>query len=304
VGGLANYNKEDLIIESGLNYNDFLEGKYDSIPFGNLSALIMFCRLKYDYDAFFYNIGNKAMHFHYEFVGYLTSFATTNTEKAYLEFLNSLNELNFCKIEMSQKNEDLIFSMQLHEYCEMEYKNMQQPLIAIMQGFWERIFYLLFGEEKGVLLNRTPNKIKLSFPLFQDYKNSLAPYIDLKQVFKNDLSLFLNHKFSKSITDEINFYLGRDICFTIEEIADKMNLSVRSLQRKLKDQKLTFSGLKEELRKKMVVTYFKDENLSISDISFKMGYSERSAFERAFKKWFDSNPKAFRTRIFDLDDDA
>ncbi|MEK7846978.1 MAG: AraC family transcriptional regulator, partial [Nitrospinota bacterium] len=53
--------------------------------------------------------------------------------------------------------------------------------------------------------------------------------------------------------------------------------------------------LLNEIRKDMAVNYLKDKNVSIGEVAYILGFSETSAFYRAFKKWTSFTPSEFRT---------
>lgn len=76
---------------------------------------------------------------------------------------------------------------------------------------------------------------------------------------------------------------------TIEDVAAKLGLTSRSLQRRLKDEGTAFQALREDVRRELAQRYLAD-GLSIAEISFLLGFSEPSAFFRAFKRWTGKTP--------------
>ncbi|MCB0705425.1 MAG: AraC family transcriptional regulator [Saprospiraceae bacterium] len=81
---------------------------------------------------------------------------------------------------------------------------------------------------------------------------------------------------------------------TIERVASTLNISVRSLQRKLKEEGYTYQSLLEELKKQFAQDYLKNRNLSIKEIAYLLDYSEPSSFIRSFKRWTGHSPERFR----------
>jgi AraC-like DNA-binding protein len=75
----------------------------------------------------------------------------------------------------------------------------------------------------------------------------------------------------------------------IETIARGLGLTARSLQRRLKDEGGSFVALREEVRRTLATRYL-DDGLAIAEISFLLGFSEPSAFFRAFKRWTGTTP--------------
>lgn len=81
----------------------------------------------------------------------------------------------------------------------------------------------------------------------------------------------------------------------IEEIAEALGLSAHSLQRKLAEQQSAFSHLVDDLRFEMARHYLGQTTLSISETAAALGYSETSAFSRAFRRWAGASPRAYRS---------
>ena len=75
----------------------------------------------------------------------------------------------------------------------------------------------------------------------------------------------------------------------VDRVAKRLGLTARSLQRRLKDEGSSFNGVREQVRKDLSRRYL-DDNLSIAEISFLLGFSEPSAFFRAFKRWTGQTP--------------
>ena len=82
----------------------------------------------------------------------------------------------------------------------------------------------------------------------------------------------------------------RDGEVTIEQVAEQLGLTGRSLQRRLKDEGTTFNDVREATRRELARRYL-DDGLAIAEVSFLLGFSEPSAFFRAFKRWFGDTPR-------------
>jgi AraC-like DNA-binding protein len=80
----------------------------------------------------------------------------------------------------------------------------------------------------------------------------------------------------------------------IELVAKNLHLSVRTLQRKLNDHQLTFSRLVAKIRREVACSYLIETDTKIVQIAQMLGFSEQSAFQRAFKRWTGSSPLQFR----------
>lgn len=87
---------------------------------------------------------------------------------------------------------------------------------------------------------------------------------------------------------------GRDT--SLHAIARLLSTSNRSLQRRLADSGYTFKTLLDETRYDVARQYLTDSKISIDEISFLLGYSDNSAFVKAFKRWGQVTPGEYRTR--------
>lgn len=80
---------------------------------------------------------------------------------------------------------------------------------------------------------------------------------------------------------------------TIDLVADELNLSIRSLQRKLTLEGETFQNILDAIRQEFAVQYLKNKELSISEVGYLLGFSEPSVFSRSFKRWMGHSPKEY-----------
>ena len=81
---------------------------------------------------------------------------------------------------------------------------------------------------------------------------------------------------------------------TIEQVSSHLNISLRTLQRRLKSEGVTYKQLINDLRKDFALSYLKRSDLNYADIAYLLSYADVSAFSRAFKKWTGQSPKTFR----------
>ena len=73
-----------------------------------------------------------------------------------------------------------------------------------------------------------------------------------------------------------------------------LNRNERTLQRQLKMEGTTFKTLLNEIRIELASKYILDSQLSLTEISFMLGFSEISSFSRAFKRWLGKSPTDYR----------
>jgi len=81
---------------------------------------------------------------------------------------------------------------------------------------------------------------------------------------------------------------------TAEVIAIQLNMSTRTFHRKLKEEGAVFRDVLREVRKILAQQYLLDPKLRLPEVALMLGYSEQSAFSRAFKLWFGKTPLAYK----------
>ena len=83
----------------------------------------------------------------------------------------------------------------------------------------------------------------------------------------------------------------------INELANALDLSVRTLQRRLAEHGLVFSDLVEQTRVDLARELLRDPDLLIRDIASEAGYAESSHFTRAFRRVTGITPREFRASV-------
>ena len=81
---------------------------------------------------------------------------------------------------------------------------------------------------------------------------------------------------------------------SIGQIAAHMGMSSRTLSRRLTDKGITFRDLVKSTQEEMAKELLRGSTYSINEIAFQTGFSEQSAFSRAFKRWTGEAPLSFR----------
>lgn len=83
-----------------------------------------------------------------------------------------------------------------------------------------------------------------------------------------------------------------------ENIAADLGVTSRTLRRHLTASGVSFQQLLDECRMKLVTLEFKSKsNISLSEMAFKLGYSEHSTFSRAFARWSGLTPQEYRESL-------
>src|SRR5262249_48595274 len=81
---------------------------------------------------------------------------------------------------------------------------------------------------------------------------------------------------------------------TLARVAARVATSPRTLQRQLRDHGADFKRLVDDTRHRFALNYLRDAKHTLTEIAYLLGYSEVSAFNRAFKRWTGSTPSDHR----------
>ena len=82
---------------------------------------------------------------------------------------------------------------------------------------------------------------------------------------------------------------------SVEHVAELLRLPVRTLQRRLNEQGLTYSDLVEDLRYREACRLLKRTDKPVAAIATALGYRDPSHFSRAFRRWSGLRPSQYRT---------
>ena len=81
---------------------------------------------------------------------------------------------------------------------------------------------------------------------------------------------------------------------SVERVAQRMQVAVRTLQRRLNEQGLTYSDLVEKLRYREACRMLKRTEKPVAAIAAALGYTDPSHFSRAFRRWSGMRPSQYR----------
>lgn len=81
-----------------------------------------------------------------------------------------------------------------------------------------------------------------------------------------------------------------------EKVADALGTSSRSLHRKLKDLGTSFKTILDDTRKHLALQYIKEPELSMTTITYQLGFSDSNSFSRSFKRWTGISPSEYRKK--------
>lgn len=124
-----------------------------------------------------------------------------------------------------------------------------------------------------------------------------------RRFFINPLYNMLSNQFSElSYTQRCEIIIDTMMGVTSptrDNVAECMNISVSTLQRKLNQEETSFQKILEDTRKRLAKLYLTEEKLSTTDVAHLLGYKSHSQFFRVFKIWFGMTPKTYRDNLTD-----
>lgn len=155
---------------------------------------------------------------------------------------------------------------------------------------YERIFRcpLHFGQSENVMAFDVryqdlpvPHHDAYAHTLLTRHASSLLEEVDQKDILTNKVRRYILANLNLGITN-------------VTQCATALNMSQRTLHRRLGEQGTSFQALLDEIRRKLAFEYLSRSEFSIAEVAFLLGYSETSAFHRAFRRWSGKSPAAFR----------
>jgi AraC-like DNA-binding protein len=104
---------------------------------------------------------------------------------------------------------------------------------------------------------------------------------------------FLNTSFARKVVEKILVRLP-DGPPDQQLVSSDLSMSRRNMQRKLKDEGVSFSELLQECRFELSKKYLRLHHRSVVETGYLLGFSEPSSFSRAFKRWTGQTPTDYR----------
>ena len=84
---------------------------------------------------------------------------------------------------------------------------------------------------------------------------------------------------------------------TLDQVAKTLAMSRRTLHRRLHERGLVFKDLLQEIRLQLAKQYLAERRLTLVEIGLLLGYSEQSAFTRAFRQWSGTTPLQYQKQL-------
>lgn len=284
------------------------------------TALIDYCNEQLGVHDFAISI---AEHFHpgtFHVLGY--AMMSSNTLKDALNRVAQYKRVvsNTCELSIHEEGDQLFFEMEIFSYPDTQRLVLNCDAVVAFLGTILKFSKALVGEDFHA------NTLYLSYPepefdtqflndFFQaDVQfNAAKSGLVLSSQKANEALVGANPLITQAHEKLLNEFLSRvnkdDLIQQVKtkiyevlplgtpsqaDIAQKIGLSLRNLQRKLSDKDSSYKEILEDTRKRLAIDYIKQSHISLGEISYLVGFSNLSNFNRAFKRWTDLTPGQYR----------
>jgi AraC-like DNA-binding protein len=124
----------------------------------------------------------------------------------------------------------------------------------------------------------------------------LGSLLKVAEKLANGLSQSNDDDFTKNVKEKIKSQLDEGEP-DLDRLSKSLGVSKRSLQRRLEAQKTSLKKILVDVRKQLADEYLSIPQSTHEDIAMKLGYSSLSAFNRAFKQWYDMTPSEYKKTL-------
>ncbi|GGO79315.1 AraC family transcriptional regulator [Marinobacterium nitratireducens] len=133
-----------------------------------------------------------------------------------------------------------------------------------------------------------------------------SAYLDKPLVNANPVSALLSQQLCEQALQ--NHAHEADLCHTIklillrkpdrfpnmEAVADELQMSPRTLRRRLSAEETSYQTLVDEVRRDLAIGYLRDTRLSLAEVAERIGFTEYGNFRKAFRRWTGHAPSHYR----------
>lgn len=136
-----------------------------------------------------------------------------------------------------------------------------------------------------VMTNQLLFKKEVVWKPFRSENNSMWAYLQ-PEFDKKLLEVVVQKTFAQNVQAVLLAAIPSGQ-FLIEDIANQLRMSTRTLQRNLSAENTTFNKELQAAQKILAFTYLQNETMTTTEIAYLLGYADTNSFVRAFKKWTD-----------------
>jgi len=129
-----------------------------------------------------------------------------------------------------------------------------------------------------------------------------SPDIELKDMLLGRMEKIIKKTLNKNkIDSQVSLMYSESLInkqpLSLVDIAKKLGIHSSTLKRKIKEEGTSFSSIVQDIKVTMAKDMLTDDLISLAQIGYILGYTDSTAFHRAFKKWTKITPEQFRKKI-------
>ena len=315
----AGINPEELCRVADLDLR-ILEDADNQIPFTQLIRLYQHAAYLTGDDAFGLHVGERDSPKLYGVLGYVAINSQTVGEalNRLIRFQHIRTKAYKFSLEIIGSNAHLAYIYQTNDVSPQERRHEAEETLCLVIEFGRMMTGVEWTPQEVHFEHTQPENIseherifrapvrfgKVLTQLIFDSSFLTTPLVEADLTLGSLLERQAEELLAKSPHDERTFVnqvqrlmrenLGNGE-MRIETICQKLNIGSRTLQRKLREEGASYQKLLEETQSEMSKFYLLQPEMAICEISYLLGFSQPSAFHRAFRRWTGLTPKAFQS---------
>lgn len=139
---------------------------------------------------------------------------------------------------------------------------------------------------------------RIEYPSDTSHEVLAGSDVEMADVIARTLDARLDRRARATLSQELVRWLERHLSAgepTIDKAATAFRTTPRSLQRRLKAERVTWQKLVDETRRRLAERYVREPDLSFTEVSYRLGFADLSSFSRSFRKWYGVSASDFRS---------
>lgn len=245
---------------------------------------------------------------------WMTSATLRDALERFQRYIRVLTEFYEIDLLETDKGYELVFNFQDNEALNMAQADASMAIVIEMcridleQKITPVIVFLTHPEPQckeaytsyfgcTVQFDQPINKIILPIDIIDVALFNSDPNLAL--INDHAIAQYLNKLNDHDIISKVKKIITQHLTFGItnEQVAYKLNLSERTLNRRLKEQGYTFKDILKDVRVNLSKLYIQKNQFNVTEIAFQLGFSDSSSFSRAFKRWTGASPLEYKKEI-------
>ena len=146
--------------------------------------------------------------------------------------------------------------------------------------------------------SQSQDRIIFSDKLLKEKSPQRNPYL-MRALVQHAEDLLSRVQPARSTVSAVRNFIDQNLTqekLDIELVSKHLHMSRHTLYRKLKADNVSFQSIVDEIKKFKALKLLEEADISLSEVAFMTGFSELSAFCRAFKRWTGQSPASYRKK--------